>query len=170
MGRQSTYTQKAADEICERLSNGEFLRQICRDDHMPGWVAVYRWINTRPEFSERVARARELGFDAIASQCLEIADTPSIGEETEVFGSEDGDPNAEKVVKIKRGDMLGHRKLQIETRLKILAKWCPKKYGDLQRIDMNANVSTQDMSEADMLAELASMGIKAAAKDNGENS
>jgi hypothetical protein len=27
-------------------------------------------------------------------------------------------------------DMLGHRKLQIETRLKLLAKWNPKKYGD----------------------------------------
>jgi hypothetical protein len=26
--------------------------------------------------------------------------------------------------------MLGHRKLQIETRLKLLAKWDPKRYGD----------------------------------------
>jgi hypothetical protein len=29
-----------------------------------------------------------------------------------------------------REDMLGHRKLQIETRLKLLAKWSPKRYGD----------------------------------------
>lgn len=169
MGRQSTYTQKASEEICERLSNGEPLRQICRDDHMPGWVAVYRWINTRPEFAERIARARELGFDAIASECLDIADTPLVGEEMEVFGSEDGDPSNEKVVKIKRSDMLGHRKLQIETRLKLLAKWCPKRFGELRRVDLNAKVETQDMSEEDMLAELASMGIKAAAKANGEN-
>jgi hypothetical protein len=28
--------------------------------------------------------------------------------------------------------MLGHRKLQIETRLKLLAKFNPKKYGDRQ--------------------------------------
>ena len=27
-------------------------------------------------------------------------------------------------------DMLGHRNLQIETRLKLLAKWNPKKYGE----------------------------------------
>ncbi|MNT50547.1 hypothetical protein D3C72_1874720 [compost metagenome] len=33
-------------------------------------------------------------------------------------------------MKVKRGDMLGHRKLQIETRLKLLAKWNPKRYGD----------------------------------------
>jgi hypothetical protein len=31
---------------------------------------------------------------------------------------------------IRTEDMLGHRKLQIETRLKLLAKWNPKKYGD----------------------------------------
>ena len=31
---------------------------------------------------------------------------------------------------ITRKDMLGHRKLQIETRLKLLAKWNPKKYGE----------------------------------------
>jgi hypothetical protein len=33
---------------------------------------------------------------------------------------------------ITRQDMLGHRKLLIETRLKLLAKWNPKKYGDRQ--------------------------------------
>ena len=27
-------------------------------------------------------------------------------------------------------DMLGHRKLQIETRLKLLSKWDPKRFGD----------------------------------------
>lgn len=28
------------------------------------------------EFASRIARARELGADAIAEQCLDIADTP----------------------------------------------------------------------------------------------
>ena len=36
----------------------------------------------------------------------------------------------EKPIEVKKEDMLGHRKLQIETRLKLLAKWNPKKYGD----------------------------------------
>jgi len=31
---------------------------------------------------------------------------------------------------VREEDMLGHRKLQIETRLKLLAKWNPKKYGE----------------------------------------
>ena len=36
---------------------------------------------------------------------------------------------ADGSTEVRRGDMLGHRKLQIETRLKLLAKWDPKRYG-----------------------------------------
>jgi hypothetical protein len=34
--------------------------------------------------------------------------------------------------------MLGHRKLRIETRLKLLAKWNPKKYGDKVQVGGDA--------------------------------
>ena len=97
-------------------TNGEPLRAICRDTHMPTWSAVYRWVNADKDFALRVSNARRLGADAIAEDILSIADTPQMGENRE---SETG-------MKVKRADMLGHRKLQIETRLKLLAKWCPK--------------------------------------------
>lgn len=104
MGRASSYTEEAAEEICQRLSEGEPLRQICRDSHMPGWVTVYAWMGERPDFAERIARARVLGQDAIAEQCLHIAD--DAGE----------DPQRSR--------------LRVDTRLKLLAKWNPKRYGD----------------------------------------
>jgi hypothetical protein len=127
MGRKTTYTEKAANEICRRIAEGEPLRKICRDDHMPAWQTVYGWIEANRTFAERIARARELGFDAIAEEAMEIADTPQIGETEET--SEDGK-------KVKREDMLGHRKLQVETRLKLLAKWAPKKYGESIRQEL----------------------------------
>lgn len=116
------YTEEIAQTICERIANGEFLRVICREEGMPNWRTVYLWIETKPEFAERMERARAIGSDAIASDCLEIADTPLLGEEVTIKG--DG------TEEVKRSDMLGHRKLQIDTRLKMLAKWHPKKYGD----------------------------------------
>jgi hypothetical protein len=73
--------------------------------------------------SGAIARAREQGYDAIAEDLLAIADTPLMGE------TETSSANG---LTITRQDMLGHRKLQIETRLKLLAKWNPKKYGDRQ--------------------------------------
>jgi hypothetical protein len=126
MGGQSTYTTKLADEIVARISDGEPLRQICRDEHMPGWRTVYDWIQAREDFAARIAHARILGFDAIAEDVLRIADTPLEGERIE---------ESDTGKKVVREDMLGHRKLQIETRLKLLAKWDPKRYGD--KLDLN---------------------------------
>jgi hypothetical protein len=123
IGRPSKYTPELAAEICERLSDGEPLRQICRDNHMPAWTAIYAWAAIDKQLSERIAQAREQGYDAIAEDLLAIADTPLMGE------TETSSANG---LTITRQDMLGHRKLQIETRLKLLAKWNPKKYGDRQ--------------------------------------
>ena len=58
----------------------------------------------------------------MAEECLAIADTPVEGRK--IVETDDGK------VMYTREDMLGHRKLQIETRLKLLAKFNPKKYGD----------------------------------------
>jgi hypothetical protein len=121
MGRPSTFDEAIATEICERLAEGEPLRVICRDDHMPPWRTVYHWMEDRPEFSARIARGRDMGMDAILEDTLLIADEPKEGIRRE---------ESETGVKTVSEDMLGHRKLQIETRLKLLAKWNPKKYGD----------------------------------------
>jgi hypothetical protein len=116
---------------------------------MPAWRTVYDWIEGDPDFAARFARARDIGFDAIAHEALEIADTPQIGHRTE----ESGDS-----VKTVTEDMLGHRKLQIETRLKLLAKWSPKKYGDKQSVELTgANGGPVVMSNAERAAKVAEL-------------
>lgn len=132
----TNYNHEITDEICARLSEGEPLRQICRDLHMPAWRTVYHWIEDDQDLAARIARARQLGFDAIAEEALEIANTPVVGEETE----DDGEK-----VKVKRGDMLGHRKLQVETRLKLLAKWDPKRYGDRQQVEVSGKLTLESL-------------------------
>lgn len=91
------------EEICERLAKGEPLAQICRDVHMPVRQKVYEWANADPELAGRIAHAREIGFDAIADECLAIAD-----------GSADHNRD----------------RLRVDTRLKLLSKWDPKRYGE----------------------------------------
>lgn len=140
MGRPSTYSHARADEIYRRISEGETLRSICRDEHMPKWQTVYSWMERNPEFAARFARAREKGFDAIAEEALEIANTPMTGVRTEI-----GDNGTKEV----REDMLGHRKLQIETRLKLLAKWSPKKYGDKQQVELSGKVTLESLVVGD---------------------
>lgn len=120
-GRPSSYNQETVDKICELLSEGVPLREICRMDGMPAWRNIYFWMAKDENLSAHIARAREVGYDQMAEECLHIADNPKWGQEQTM--SDDGTTTSIK-------DMLGHRKLQIETRLKLLAKWNPKKYGD----------------------------------------
>lgn len=124
-GRPSTYNPDIARMMCEQLSEGIPLREICRQEGFPMWRTVYLWMSKDPELNTAIAHARDIGYDAMAEDCLIIADTPMMGEEV----SETEDDDGVKVT-IKKVDMLGHRKLQIETRLKLLAKFNPKRYGD----------------------------------------
>ena len=103
-GRPSDYTPELVSEICDRLSKGEPLAAICRDDHMPSDRTVRNWM-ADAEISSAIARAREVGFDAIAGECLEIADKTTVED-------------------------VQRDRLRVETRLKLLAKWDPKRYGD----------------------------------------
>ena len=116
------WSESVADEIVERISKGETLRAICREDHMPSWQAVYDWIASNTEFGGRIARARELGADAIAEQTVEIIDQ---------------EPERDQYGKIDTG-WVAHQKLRAEHRLKLLAKWQPKKYGDKMQLSGDA--------------------------------
>jgi len=120
-GTGSKFTQVLANKICNAVSNGIPLRQIARELQIE-WRTVYNWMDAHPKFASRIARARELGQEAILEDTLRLADTPITGV-TKTY-------KANGEVEAKEEDMLGHRKLQIETRLKLLAKWNPKRYGD----------------------------------------
>lgn len=116
MGRQSTFNEKDAAEIVARLSKGEPLAVICRTEGMPCDDTVRNWADSNQEFGRRIVRAREAGFDAIALECLDIAN--------------------DKEGEVQRD------KLRVDTRLKLLAKWDPKRYGE--RLDLNNNHGVQD--------------------------
>lgn len=127
-GRPSKYTPEIAQKMCEMLSDGIPLREICRQEGFPEWRTVYDWMYRDDALgadgvglSAAIARAREAGYDAMAEECILIADNPQYGQKQVM--TDDGTATTVE-------DMLGHRKLRIETRLKLLAKWNPKKYGD----------------------------------------
>jgi hypothetical protein len=144
MGRVTTYTDKVASQICARISEGEPLRAICREKGMPAWRTVYDWVNSRPEFAARIAHARELGFDAIAEDTIEMIDEKPERTETQYGDKVDA----------------GHvqwQKNRVEQRLKLLSKWSPQKYGDRQAIDLSGHLALGDMTDEEIKAELAAL-------------
>ena len=145
-GRPSKYTPEIAQKMCEMLAEGVPLREICRQDGFPAWQTVYDWMyrddalgDAGVGLSRAIARAREVGYEALAEECLRIADNPQWGQKQVMT-----DQGTATTVE----DMLGHRKLQIETRLKLLAKWNPKKYGD--RVALAGDADSPIKVEADI--------------------
>lgn len=124
--KSERYTTELADEIFRRLADGESLRAICRDAHMPSASTVRDWILADDEFAGQYARARDKGLDAMAEEIIQIANTPVEGIKVteKATGTE-----------ITRGDMIEHRRLQVDARKWYLSKLAPKRYGDRLEID-----------------------------------
>lgn len=130
-GRPSTYTRAMADKICESLSEGKSLASICQPENMPQASTFRRWvIDDIDELSARSARAYCIGHDAIADECLEIADKMALM--NPITGAVDG------------GD-IQQKRLRIDTRLRLLGKWAPKKYGDKIDLNHSGNVGIESL-------------------------
>ncbi len=122
--------QDTADEIIEWISAGKTLREFCRQEGKPHWNTVYDWLEKDEDFAGRFARARELGEDAIAQECIEIADDAS----NDWMERSDKDGGTGWAL---NGEHIQRSKVRIETRLKLLAKFNPKRWGD--RVDVTSD-------------------------------
>lgn len=122
-GRPSTYSADIAGRICDRLSAGETLREICRDDAIPAQSTVYLWLRTQAEFSEQYARAREVQADTWADEIVEIADN---GSNDWVARNHGEDDDGWRV----NGEHIQRSRLRVDARKWLMAKAAPKKYGD----------------------------------------
>lgn len=126
-------------EILERLSNGEPLAVICRSDpKFPHPTTWNDWCASDEKLNIAHGRAREAGFDAIACDALEIIDAPP-----ERVISTNGEEQSESRID---SASVQWAKNRVETRLKLLAKWDPKRYGELIKHG-NADGSNIDLSD-----------------------
>jgi len=112
----SLYTEATAAEICNRISKGETLASISRLPGMPQPATVGEWTRNNAEFGARYSQARKEGFDAIAE---------NLRETSRGNGDSSGDVTRDKLI--------------VDTDLKLLAKWDPKRYGD--KLDVHASHS-----------------------------
>lgn len=139
------FNQDTADKICARLAEGESLRSICRDDGMPAESTVRLWaMEDVNGFAAQYTRARELGYLALGDEIIHIANTPLNGVKTKT--------NEKGEVETIEGDMIEHRRLQVDARKWFLSKMLPKIYGDRLDIDMNVKKTAADMTDEELAA------------------
>jgi hypothetical protein len=119
MPRPSKKTPELVEDVLAKLSRGIPLAVICREDDKP-CASIWRdWCDADENLAIAYARAREVGFDAIAVEALDIADDTWNDTRVTPEGNE-----------VANSEWISRSRLRVETRLKLLAKWDPKRYGD----------------------------------------
>ena len=111
-------TPKLIEEVLSRIALGETLASLGRElgFHPSAWR---QWIGEDEALAVAYQRARDEGSDALAEQALALID----GEPDRIDG------------KIDPG-FVQWKRAQVDTRLKLLACWNPKKYGTKQTVDV----------------------------------
>lgn len=138
-GRPSKRTPAVEGRILAALADGIPMTVVCREPGMPDPSTVWDWEQADPAFSQAVARAREAGEDKMAMDCLEIADDArnDFMEKMDAEGNANGMSfNSEHVQR---------SKLRIETRLKLLACFNPRKYGQKQEINHKGKIGLEQL-------------------------
>ena len=72
-GRGSTYRPELGEMICERLSEGESLKSIARDERLPTYATVFRWLSRHAEFAEMYEQARVVQAHYYFDEAREVA-------------------------------------------------------------------------------------------------
>jgi len=119
---------KLIEEVLSRIAQGETLAALGRelDFHPNNWRL---WCGEDEQLAIAYAQARDVGADVIADDVLRIIDEDP---ERVIEFDDEGKPSGKRI------DSAGvaWAKNRAELRLKLLAKWNPKKYGDKQTVDV----------------------------------
>lgn len=106
-------TPEQIQDICTKLATGMSLRKIAKEMGVHEATVRYWFISDGEAFTHS-ARARELGCDALADECLEIADRKDL---------EPAD-----------------KRIMIDTRIRLIGKWS-QRYSDKVTVKSESTVT-----------------------------
>lgn len=122
-GRPSVMVPEVRAEILDRIADGETIRQMCRDEHMPAASTVYLALANDKAFSDQYVREKEAQLERMADEILEISDDGR----NDWVERENKDGSTYEAVD---HDHISRSKLRVDTRKWLMSKLAPKKYGD----------------------------------------
>lgn len=130
------------EAICNELAEGKSLRSICRERGLAE-SSVRRWLARDEDAMAHSARARELGCDALADECLEIADQAS----TDAIAAAD-------------------KRIRIDTRIRLIGKWS-QRYSDKVTVKSETTVTHKHDLDRLSTAELEQLDAILAKSERG---
>jgi len=116
-GRPPELTGEQADELLQRITDGDSLLDIVQSDgDWPSYRTIFRRIESDSDFRDRYDRARAVQAERWADELITLSDS---------------------LPKDATAEQIAAAKLQIETRRWVISKRLPKKYGDAPTSSVN---------------------------------
>lgn len=124
MARPTIYNPEIVNEICLRISDGESVRSIGKDEKMPTKTTIFNWLldKNKKEFFDQYAKAREIQAENMFEEIVEIADNGS----NDWMERNDPDNPGYNF----NGEHYQRSRLRVDTRKWYLSKVLPKKFGE----------------------------------------
>jgi len=72
-GRPTVVTESVQHELLIRLADGESLRKVCKDDHIPAKSTILKFLAGNKEFADHYALAKKEGCRERLDEAHEIA-------------------------------------------------------------------------------------------------
>jgi hypothetical protein len=148
------FSEPAAIEICERVSSGEFLINICADEHMPTVRRVTQWLREGPEFAALYKDSINDRLTIFEEEVIKIADDASRDFRDVV---RHGRPT-----RVLDGDAIARAKLRVEVRLKHLRAYKPSIWGEQSTLNVKQSdpLDLDNMTTEELAAKIAELEHK----------
>jgi hypothetical protein len=148
------FSDALAQTICERVSAGELLTIICREDDMPTMRRCNQWLKEYSDFSTLMDMAKSDRLSIFEEEVIEIADDMKSDFKTVIKNG--------KEKRIIDPEAIARAKLRIEVRFKHLKSGRPQRWGDVSTLITKSDdpFDVSNMTEEELEKKIADWDIK----------
>ena len=146
------YSEPLAIEICERVSSGELLIDICADEHLPTVRRVTQWLKESQEFAALYKESLNDRLTIFEEEVIKIADDASRD-----FRDVQRNGRTQRVLD---GDAIARAKLRVEVRFRHLKAGNPGKWGDQSTLITKSGDELDNMPAEELERKLAELELK----------
>jgi hypothetical protein len=147
------YSEALAAEICGRISDGELLITICKDQTMPTVRLVNQWLSEHLDFKALYDNAVKDRLIIFEEQIIEISDDTKQDFKTIVKNG--------KERRIVDPDVIMRAKLRVDSRHKYLKAYKPERWGEQSTINVKQDDPGVDgMTTEELEKQIADLEMK----------
>jgi hypothetical protein len=146
------YSEPLAAEICERISVGELVLDICEDEHLPTMRRCNQWLKEHSDFAALYRESINDRLNIFEEQVIKIADDMKNDWRTVTKNGRER--------RVVDPDVIMRAKLRIEVRFKHLKALRPEKWGEQSTLITKSGDDISDMPFDELERKLAELETK----------